>query len=459
LPAPRIGQITSAVQTREESIRFPRPGPRLTGGGRAWFLALLLGLALPTAAAEAPDQKLRSVEKALDESREKQAKLAQEAEQLGTEVAALRTDTIAAAHAAQLHEAAIAENEEQLGALAAEERGKSAALKAREAQQVELVMALQRLVLYPPEAALLAPEAPLDRARGALLLSAAVPLLEAEARALATQLAGLASVRRAIEAKKTELGARRRALATEQSRLAGLIAKKASLQARTTRSAETTAQRLALLSTQAADLRDLIERLAAERRRRDAEERRRAEEAQRRDAERLSRLNAPPRLPGGEGGGRAAPPSPTALSRPDPGRPKDLSAFSTGRLLLAPVAGRLARRWGEPDELGISAKGLSFATQPGAQVVAPFDGRVEFAGPFRGYGQILIIEHGDGYHSLLAGLERIDGTVGQWLVTGEPVGVMKAGDAKPSLYLELRRNGQPINPLPWLAPRDEKVSG
>jgi septal ring factor EnvC (AmiA/AmiB activator) len=108
--------------------------------------------------------------------------------------------------------------------------------------------------------------------------------------------------------------------------------------------------------------------------------------------------------------------------------------------------------------MGISSKGITIETRSGAQVVAPFDGRIEFAGPFRGYGQILIIEHADGYHSLLAGLGRIDGTVGQSLVAGEPVGAMGSSD-RPSLYLELRRHGQPINPLPWLATRDEKVSG
>jgi septal ring factor EnvC (AmiA/AmiB activator) len=126
--------------------------------------------------------------------------------------------------------------------------------------------------------------------------------------------------------------------------------------------------------------------------------------------------------------------------------------------MLLPVAGTLTRHYGENDEYGAASKGLLLETRPGAQVVAPFDGRIEFAGPFRGYGQILIIEHGDGYHSLLAGLERIEGVVGQWLVAGEPVGNMPDGD-HPALYLELRRHGQPINPLPWLATRDDKVSG
>jgi septal ring factor EnvC (AmiA/AmiB activator) len=127
--------------------------------------------------------------------------------------------------------------------------------------------------------------------------------------------------------------------------------------------------------------------------------------------------------------------------------------------MIYPASGRLMVRYGENDEFGMASKGLTFETRAGAQVIAPFDGRVLFSGPFKGYGQILIIEHGDGYHSLLAGLDRVQGVVGQWLVAGEPVGLMAGGDAKPHLYLELRHDGQPINPLPWLATRDEKVSG
>ena len=163
---------------------------------------------------------------------------------------------------------------------------------------------------------------------------------------------------------------------------------------------------------------------------------------------------------------RAAPDAPAveaALPPPaplDPGKPASLRPFAKARgALLVPASGPIMRHFGENDELGVASKGLTFETREGAQVVAPFDGRVLFAGPFKGYGQILIIEHGDGYHSLLAGLDRIEGTVGQWLVAGEPVGTMPRGDVKPHLYLELRQNGQPINPLPWLATRDEKVSG
>ncbi len=92
--------------------------------------------------------------------------------------------------------------------------------------------------------------------------------------------------------------------------------------------------------------------------------------------------------------------------------------------------------------------------------MAPYDGLVVFAGPFRGYGRILILEHGEGYHTLLAGLTRIDTVLGQWLAAGEPVGLMEKEDRDaPVLYVELRRNGQPINPLPWLASQKDKVSG
>lgn len=125
------------------------------------------------------------------------------------------------------------------------------------------------------------------------------------------------------------------------------------------------------------------------------------------------------------------------------------------------MRGEVVRLYGEPSELpGATTKGISIRSRPGAQVVAPFDGKVAYAGPFRGYGLILIIDHGERYHTILAGFDRIDAVVGQWVLAGEPVAQM--GDpagSSPELYLELRRTGQAINPLPWLATNDDKVRG
>ena len=82
-----------------------------------------------------------------------------------------------------------------------------------------------------------------------------------------------------------------------------------------------------------------------------------------------------------------------------------------------------------------------------------------FAGPFKGYGQLLIIDHGEGYHSLLAGLDRIDAQLGNPVLAGEPVGTMSDTGEAPVLYVEFRRNNEPVNPLPWLAARKGNIRG
>jgi septal ring factor EnvC (AmiA/AmiB activator) len=427
-------------------------------------MLLLQPVLQPAGAADQPAQKLKAVEKALEESRRSQAKYAEEAEALAAEIESLRSSSIAAAMAAQQDEAAISEIEEQLAGLDRDEAAKTADLRRRSAQSVEILMALQRLARDPPEALALAPGEPVDTVRGGLLLGAAIPQIEAKARNLRAELAALAELRRQIAEKRRQLVAQSAGLADQELALRALTARKALVQSRAARGAEIGAHRLTQLSAAAGDLRDLIERL-------EAEKQQRAEEQQHVTEELLARATT--RAPRPPSAAPKAIPSPQAEpAAPEPGqgdlarqaadfpKPKDLRPFSAAHgAMLPPVAGKLKLRYGENDEFGTASKGLVFLARPGGRVVAPFDGRIEFAGPFRGYGQILIIEHEDGYHSLLAGLERIDGAVGQWLVAGEPVGIMPADGQGAALYLELRRHGQPINPLPWLATRDDKVSG
>ena len=428
-------------------------------------LLVAASLAIPAYAADTPEQRLKSVEKALDETRAKEAEFAHEAEALAAEIQQLRNDSVATAKAMQEHEAALSALEERLAELGAEEGRKSEELNRHRTQQIRLLMALERLARDPPEGMALAPGDPIDGLRSAMLLGAAIPPLEIEARALRQEISALAVLRREIAEAETRHRAERFDLETEQERLAALIDRKSELQRQATHGAEESGQRQVQLAAQAGDLHELIERLSAERRTRDAAEaqRRQAEEAQRREAEQAARLAAPPENKA-DGTASGAPPTVEAALPPpplgDPTKPSGFHSFAGARgHLLTPASGELMRRYGENDELGVTSKGLTYETRPAAQVVAPYDGRVLFAGPFKGYGQILIIEHGDGYHSLLAGLDRVESPVGQWLVAGEPVGVMPKSATKPRLYLELRHNGQPINPLPWLATRDEKVSG
>ena len=118
--------------------------------------------------------------------------------------------------------------------------------------------------------------------------------------------------------------------------------------------------------------------------------------------------------------------------------------------LPMPARGPIVVSYGEETSKGVTSKGVSIKTRSQAQVISPYDGSVIFAGPFRGYGKLIIIEHGEGYMSLLAGMEDIDCEVGQMLLAGEPVGQMPKSD-NTHLYVELRKNNKPLDPLAWIA--------
>lgn len=129
--------------------------------------------------------------------------------------------------------------------------------------------------------------------------------------------------------------------------------------------------------------------------------------------------------------------------------------------LAYPVLGEIVRRYGEADGLDGELKGMLIATRAGAQVTSPADAKVEFAGSFRSYGRLLILDVGEGYHVLLAGLGRIEVETGQTVRGGEPVGIsadaqapgrmIGAGveESKPVVYVELRKTGEAIDPAPW----------
>jgi septal ring factor EnvC (AmiA/AmiB activator) len=411
----------------------PRPEFRL-----AVFVLLLAGLCglFPAwVSAQTPDkaqQKLQDVETQLEQSRQKQQLLSQQADALSADLQSLRDNAVKAAAAAQAHEAALDDLDSRLASLGSQEKLKSRELGQRRADERQLLMALALLARDPPEALAFSPGSPADAIRGGILMGRALPPLEQRARDLGDQIAALRALRAEISATEASQRAERAGLAQEQVQISKLIARKQALLAQTRQGAAESAKRQAALAAKAGDLKDLIARLEAE------------------------QSVTPPPFAGSAVAVNAPPPS-----APDPARPRNIRPISQAMGQMAvPATGSLVLRFGDitqPD--APASKGLTFETRPGAQVVAPFDGKVEYAGPFKGYGQILIIGHGDGYHSLLAGLDRVDESVGQWLVAGEPVGVMPQNGQKPRLYLELRHDGQPINPLPWLAIRDEKVNG
>jgi septal ring factor EnvC (AmiA/AmiB activator) len=424
------------------------------------IIAALLGCSFGVAAAYAadtPQAQLDAVQKQLEQSKAQQQNLAQQSAALAADLDQLRSQQVAAAQSAQAHESALSRLDAQLATLAAEMKTKAGELQKRRAEQRAVLTALLHLARNPPIGLALADGTPVDRLRGGILLGAAVPPLVDRAERLGIELQTLNDLQSQLREAEAQHRIEADGLGKEQARLAALASQKVALQQQASLGATETAQQVQKLAAQASDLRDLIDRAEAAERAREAEAQRRAEAA----ARLAAAASAPPAIRAGpdqSGAEHAAVATAPALA--DPTRPATIRPFAQamGRM-HAPTSGDIVLAFGDPSGSGDSAKGITFETRPGAEVVAPFDGRVVFAGAFKGYGQILIIGHGDGYHSLVAGLDRIDSSAGQWLIAGEPIGRMPAREAKPRLYLELRHDGQPINPLPWLATRDAKVKG
>jgi len=393
---------------------------------------------MPGFAQTSPQQKLNDVERQLEQTQRQQQDLAKTAQDLADQVQTLRDNEVHAAAGAQQHEAALDRLDRKLADLTATEQAEAAELRGKRRAEARVLSALVQLARDPPTALALSPMPPVDAVRGGLLLGRAVPPLAARAHALGNAIAQLEAVRAQIVAAEAEHRSEGDSLARDQAQIATLIAHKQALQQQTQAGLDQNSRQQAALAAKANSLRDLIARLEADRRA--AEQRAAARAGANAKAPLAVTAAAPVQLPAG---------APSNI------RP---IAQAKGRLAV-PATGLLVTRFGEAQPGGMASKGVTFETRPGAQVVAPFDGRVVYAGPFKGYGRILIIDHGGGYYSILAGLDRIEQNVGQWLVAGEPIGVMPQSTQRPRLYLELRDNGQSINPLPWLAIHDEKVNG
>ena len=447
-------------------------------GGAGWLAcglaAATLGalLAVTPAAAQQSDRvekKLRSIERELDEGAKTGAELTRQAEEVRGEILALREATISAARRTQDLESELSALEVTVAVMQSEALRKFNRMETARLRLDEVLGALQRIALQPPDALLLAPRPPLDSVRGAMLLNYAAPQLQEEATRLRRELQELESLREDIVAQRQTLDDKARDLAREQKKLLGLIGRKTQLESSLRKRAEGAQQRVVTLADQADDLRDLIERIAEE------EKARRRVIQQQRLVEATLRLEAARRAEEDEARRRAAEAEEqlqesVAFADTSEGaslstdlRPANLRSFPDREGTLTwPARGRIVARFDEPDNDADAGgvQGLTIETRAAAQIVAPFDGKVVYAGPFRGYGLILIIEHDGAYHSLLSGMDRIDAVLGQWLLAGEPIGAMAMDEAVTHrLYFELRRDGQPINPLPWVAQLDARKQG
>ncbi len=339
---------------------------------------------------------------------------------------------ISIAKTIQSQETAITAAEERILKLRKEEIILRADLAEKQEVLSELLAGLQTLEQNPPPALVVEPNDVLAALRGAMMFGTLVPELRIEADILAKKLSRLNRIREAVEKEKSVLSASVTNLKTAQIDLDQLIAQKKQLVFDSSGKLDSEKRRAAELAERAKTLKQLVADLAAARLRREAIKTREALalEAEKKRQEEF-------------------------LLRPS------VAFSSTQGRLDYPVQGQILRRFGQNDGLGSELRGLAVATRAQAQVISPADGKVEFAGPFRSYGQLLILDAGEGYLVLMAGMKEISADIGQSVRAGEPVGIMGKGpssvtllgdqiqEARPVLYVEFRKNGEAIDSAPW----------
>lgn len=415
------------------------PSPDARFALRATLIAALVSLAFAVSAGTPEEQRLEENRKAIElRARETQERAAEQ-QHLADEAAKrehrLRQERRDAVAREQRHAEEVKRIAAEIARLGEDELAKRAALQRQDAGRQQVLAALLRMAGNEPAFLVALPGKPLDNVQGALAFRAMERELERRSTLLTAALEDLRRVRGAAEEARGHATVERAALADETQRIERMLIESADDQRRAAGERKKLAEQAEKLRSEARDNEELIAALVKQRQAREEAERKARDEEEKKAALRLQSASLPP------------PTTSPHLAE----RPKDLRQGPPVRGGMAnPVSGRIVRNYGQTDAAGSASKGIVFGAEARSRVVAPYDGQVVYAGPFRGYGRILIIEHGGGYHTLLSGLGRIDCAVGQWILAGEPVAVM-GEQSGAGLYVELRRDGQPVNPLPWLA--------
>ena len=475
-----------------------------------------LGVESPEAPARALEKKRQELEAAKDKAKN----LLDDVTDIDTEREKLNAQLLETAALIQKSEGQLTSIEGRLSELESQEKLVRGSLMQRHGQISQLLAALQRMGRNPPPVLITKREDALQMVRSAMLLSSAFPELKNQALSLSERLEDLVRVMADIRSEGERLKSETARLSEARGKLAGLMeAKKLTLAERQAELASVKAA-TAEISKNVGDLSELIGKLDKTVNEQTGLGSYEAERRKAADAETASTTVA--RAPASSAGrpivlAPEAPQAPqasastaaasTALAAPEadaslqaetkvaalsppprlkpqivelapssagmlsasPGRIKPALPFATAHAKLPlPAQGRRVLAFGERTQYGANSKGMVIETRSGAQVTAPCDGWIVYAGEFRSYGQLLIINAGDGYHVLLAGMSQIDAQPGQFVLAAEPIGTMsgpvKTGQASvqtnaPVLYVEFRKDGRPIDPDPWWVAGQQKVQG
>ncbi len=371
------------------------------------LIALVFFLVTGGVFATPTQSDLARLEKELAEQQRMQEQSKAKSLAVSSEIAKVQKQMVQAAKTVQAQETEIEALGGQLKDLDEQEKELTEKLHLTGGQMVGLVTALQNLALRPKEALFFSQETPVNQLRARLLMNYAVPVVGGRQAELQKDLKTLFETKERIQDKKEKIQQATERLEEKNAHMSKLIRQKSVLQAQYDLSHQQAKKRAEELAAQAKDLKDLLAKLEAERKKKLA----------------LRPVSAPPLGTGA-------------------------FAKSYGALIL-PTQGKIVQHFGDTTVSGAHLKGMTIGGRINSPVVAPFDGTVLFSGPFKSYGQMLIVDNGDDYMTLVAGLGEMTTSVGQVLVAGEPVGRM--GPKGGNLYVEIRKNGQAIEPEPWFA--------
>ena len=381
------------------------------------------------------EEKLKTIQERLEKSSDKAKELENDNAELNKQAEELSQKMISVAASIQAREGQISAGEARLKKLTFEENALRGELGQKKKTLTELLAGLQRLEKNPPPALVVNPDNALSAVRSAMLLGTIIPEIRQEANALTKSLVKLAELKGKIEKEHRTLSENIASLRLERRDIESLLEQKKKASAENSIALKQERLNIEKLAQETRSLQDFIARVAEE---------------------------VKKKIPKGS----------KNLALKMRGIKKPSVKFTTTRgKLNFPVQGIKIREYGVADGSGGTSKGLSIATRKSAQITAPSDGLVVYAGQFRSYGKMLIIDVGENYHMLIAGMEKIQVTTGQFVIAGEPVGQMtqknvktaslfaSSTTTKPILYVEFRRKGVPVNPKPWWATRETASSG
>ena len=351
---------------------------------------------------------LDDVKTRLKKEEEHKKELAAKARNIEKDLKSTRADLTNVAKAVRLNEKALDELAAKIDKLSTEQNDLTSSLEKNYGSIADLILALERIKRIPPEALIVRPGAPYKTAQTALLLKGILPAVYQKADQLSAQLARLEELEQNLKDDRAAQLAQQKELAAKQKQMAALIKKRESLFSRTQSDIKRSERNMATLAQKAKNLEDLLAHVK--------EENRTQSLNNARNSKKMASASTP------------------------------LPALGNG---ILPVNGRILVGYGQSDAIGAKSQGLKIESSPASLITSPLGGVVRFTGVFKNYGNLLIIEHKNGYHSLIAGFGSTNVRPGQAVNAGEPIGKLpytSSRGGRPTLYYELRYKGQAIDP-------------